>query len=465
MRLEARSAWITMLAVGLTMVRPLAAERQVTRAEQGHLLTNIGVWSPDGEWIVYDTRTRDDQFTSTSIERVQVRTGDVQVLYTARNESRVGVATTDPVHARVVFIHGPERPTADWSYGATRRSGVIVDPRLPGEARPLDAMAYAPPFVAGALRGGSHVHVFSPDGAWVSFTYEDEVLARLGTDSSFAHDLNQRNVGVAVPAGPVRVGQQHPRNHDGEWFSVVVTRTVNQPRPGSDDISRAAEEGWVGVNGYVRPDGTRQRRALAFQGTVTASDGRSHPEVFIVDLPDDLTQPGDGPLEGSATRRPAPPRGVAQRRLTFTEGRVHRGLATEPRHWLRASPDGSQIAFLMADEAGVVQLWTVSPGGGSPRQLTQNAHGLSSAFSWSSDGTRIAHVMDRSVCLTMVESGRTIRLTSRSAEPADAPHRFACIFAPDDRLVAYTRSVARATGRYDQVFVVTVPDAAAPGPE
>ena len=91
----------------------------------------------------------------------------------------------------------------------------------------------------GALRGGSHVHVFSPDGSAVSFTYEDEVLARLGPGSG-EHQLNQRNLGVAVPgaAGGVRVAHTPRRNHDGEWFSVLVTRTVNQPRPGSDEISR-----------------------------------------------------------------------------------------------------------------------------------------------------------------------------------------------------------------------------------
>ncbi len=43
----------------------------------------------------------------------------------------------------------------------------------------------------GALRGGSHVHVFSPDGSAVSFTYEDEVLARLGPGSG-EHQLNRR---------------------------------------------------------------------------------------------------------------------------------------------------------------------------------------------------------------------------------------------------------------------------------
>jgi hypothetical protein len=80
----------------------------------------------------------------------------------------------------------------------------VVDVRRPGEVRPLDAMNYAPPFIPGALRGGSHVHVFSPDGAWVSNTYEDDVLARLGaaTVEGGDRDFNQRNIAVSVPAPP-----------------------------------------------------------------------------------------------------------------------------------------------------------------------------------------------------------------------------------------------------------------------
>jgi hypothetical protein len=58
------------------------------------------------------------------------------------------------------------------------------------------------PFTPGALRGGSHVHVFSPNGENVSFTYNDHVMHELDP----AQDL--RNVGVAVPFGPV-----HPHSH------------------------------------------------------------------------------------------------------------------------------------------------------------------------------------------------------------------------------------------------------------
>lgn len=429
-----------------------AAERQLTHAPYGHVLTNVNVWSPDSRWIVYDVRTVDSVFDGTRIEQVEVATGKVQTLYEAKNGAACGVVTYHPREPKIVFIHGPEHPTPEWSYGMTRRRGAIVDVRRPGEARSLDAMNYAPPFTPGALRGGSHVHVFSPDGAWVSNTYEDEVLARLGaaTGEGGDRDFNQRNIAVSVPApaaSGVRVVGSHPRSHDGELFSVVVTRTVNRPKPGSDEISRAFEEGWVGG---VSAEG---RRSLAFLGNVTARDGREHAEVFLAELPADLTRRGAAPLEGTATRRPAPPAGVGQRRLTFTEERKFRGVGATPRHWLRASPDGTQIAFLMMDEAGVVQLWLVAARGGALRQITRNPSGIASAFAWSPDGHMIAHVMDGGVCVTDVASGATRRLTSANAAPA-LP--LACVFSPDGRHIAFMRSVAHGGGVFTQIFAVAV---------
>lgn len=444
----------TLGLIGLTS--GLAAqERQITHAPHGHGLTNINVWSPDSRWIVYDIRSVDSVFDGTRIEQVEVATGKVQTLYEARNGAACGVVTYHPREPKVVFIHGPENPTAEWSYGMTRRRGAVVDVRRPGVAQPLDAMNYAPPFTPGALRGGTHVHVFSPDGAWVSNTYEDEVLARLGaeTGDGSERDFNQRNIAVSVPApgaNGVRVAPGHPRNHAGDLFSVVVTRTVNRPKPGSDEISRAFEEGWVGG---ISADGGRQ---LAFLGNVTARDGREHAEVFVVELPADLTRAGEAPLEGTATRRPAPPAGVVQRRLTFTAERKFPGAVTAPRHWLRASPDGSHLAFLMKDDAGVGQLWTVSPRGGEPRQVTRNDTGVSSALTWSPDGRRLAHGMDGSVCVTELADGRTTRLTPRR-DGAEAPLPFACVFSPDGRAVAYLRTVAADGATFSQIFAVTLP--------
>lgn len=434
---------------------PEAVERQVSRGPGGKLLTNLGAWAPDGRWIVYDLRSdaAGEVFDGKRIEAIQVETGEVRVLYESRNGASCGVVTCHPSRKQVVFIHGPEHPTPDWTYGPYHREGWLQDWEEPGRpAEVLDARDLVPPFTAGALRGGSHVHVFSADGRLVSFTYEDHVLAAAGAAAPGA-DLNQRNIGVSVVGQGVAVKPEHPRNHSGTAFTVLVTRTVNEPRPGSDEISKAFEEGWIGTRGYVRPDGRRQRYALAFQGHVRSARGETLSEVFVVDLPDDLTVPSpDGPLAGTATRRPLPPRGTVQRRVTFTEGRRHPGIQG-PRHWLRVSPDGTAIAFLMKDDDGVVQLWTVSPNGGEPRQVSRTREGIGSTFTWSPDGRWLAHALGGALAVTDAASGATHRLTAE-ARPGEGPRPEACVFSPDGRRIAYIRRIPDESGRpANQIFV------------
>lgn len=400
-------------------------ERQVTFAPHGHILTNVNVWSPDSRWVVYDVRSDEAGavFDGERIEAVNVETGEVRVVYEARDGAHCGVATWSPVDGRIVFILGPEHPTAEWNYGVSRRQGVVVDFDRPGEVMNLEARDLAAPFTPGALRGGTHVHVFRADGKWVSFTYDDEVVA------------GGRNVGIAVPR-EVMVGRGHPRNHDGSCFSVLVTRTTVDPAPGSDEIRRAYEDGWVGCD------------RIAFLGEVVARDGLAHSEVFVAELPGDLTIAGEGPIEGTEVSLPAPPAGVVQRRLTFTEGRKFPGVCG-PRHWVRGSRDGSRVAFLMKDDAGVGQIWTVSPEGGEMKQVTRNPWAIGSAFTWTPDGEAIVHVADGSVFLTDVETGEGKRLTVKSAAP---PRPEACVISPDGRRIAFVRTVEG----HNQVFVVDV---------
>ncbi|MCC6234660.1 MAG: DUF3748 domain-containing protein [Verrucomicrobiales bacterium] len=432
-------------------------ERQITRAAHGHILTNTGVWSPDSQWIAYDVRSdaAGEVFDGEAIEAVHLGTGDVRTLYRSRDGAKCGVVTFHPSNQSVVFIHGPAHPTPEWSYGPFHRQGALVDWERPGTCRVLDARDLVAPYTPGALRGGSHVHVYSPDGTRVSFTYEDHVLAT--RTAAEGEDLNQRNIGVTVLGRPVRVGSDHARNHDGEGFSVLVTRTTNRPRPGSDEIQKAFEEGWVGVRGYLRADGTRQRHALAFQGHVVTETGAVVAEVFIVDLPEDLTQPGEGPLAGTSVRRPSPPAGVVQRRLTHTTTRKYPGIQG-PRHWLRCSGDGEHIAFLAKDEAGDPQLHLVSPRGGAIRQLTRHAGGVTSAFTWSPDSRRLVFHAGGRVCFADLESGRTTALTARRAEARQDPRQEACVISPDGQRVAYVRRVPAEDGReFNQVFVVDLP--------
>ena len=449
-------------------------ERQLTFAPHGHMLTNAAVWSADSRWIVYDTRESIDGsvFDGSRIERVEVATGRVEVLYESTAAASCGVVTASPVDDRVVFIHGPESPTDDWRYAAWHRRGVVVHSNRPGVAETLDARDLVPPFTAGALRGGTHVHQFSPDAKLISFTYEDAVLLastnHAGADGATSAEQNRRGVGVTICNDPVTVSRRHPRNHDGSGFSVLLTQLHDQPTPGSDQISRACEEAWVGTAGYCRIDGSRQRYALAFQGEVVAPSGESINEVFLIDLPEQLDllrQPGASPLAGTSTTRPSPPGSVAQRRLTNTAGRQFPGISG-PRHWLRSSPDGNQIAFLARDDDGVVQIFTVCPTAqpasdatATLQQITKGESDVASSFSWSPCGRWIAYVADGSVFRAEVATGRAVRLTTRQPE-TPWPRPEACVHSPDGCWVAFMRALPLGTSveeqqRVNQIFIVS----------
>lgn len=396
------------------------AMKQVTFAPRNHQLTNTRTWTPDSQWLVFDVRPSGASFTGETIERVNVNSGTVETVYHATQGARVGVVTVHPTQERYVFIHGPEQPDAQWQYDFHHRRGVVA---FQGAVENLDAMDITAPYTPGALRGGSHVHVYSPNGQFVSFTYNDHVLHERDTA------LDLRNVGVAAPYGPVTPQGKHPREYSGSHWCVLVSRTTPTPVPGSDEINRAYEEGWVG------------NHALAFIGDTLAENGDKVPELFIVDLPQDEAgwkQPGGGPLAGTATTMPAPPAGVSQRRLTFTHHRRYPGLVNVPRHWVRANPQATAIAFLMCDDAGVVQLWLISPQGGEPRQLTYHASGIQSAFNWHPSGEWLGFVLEDRIACCHAGTGDITFLTKVHAH---APSADAIVFSPDGKQIAWMEEV------------------------
>lgn len=395
--------------------------KQITFASRHHQLTNTRTWTPDSQWLAFDVRPSGASFTGETIERVNVNTGETEVIYRAEQGAHVGVVTVHPHDNQYVFIHGPENPDAGWQYDFHHRRGVIAQN---GQVKNLDAMDITAPFTPGALRGGSHVHVFSPDGQFVSFTYNDHVLH----ERDVALDL--RNVGVAAPFGPVTPQGNHPREYAGTFWSVLISRTTPTPRPGSDEINRAYEEGWVG------------NHQLAFIGDTLSERGEKVPELFIVDLPHDEAgwkRAGDEPLEGSADKMPAPPAGVVQRRLTFTHENRYPGLVNVPRHWVRCHPNGREIAFLMRDEGGIVQLWLIAPEGGEPRQLTHNARDIQSAFNWHPSGDVLGFVLDNRIACCDARSGEVTFLTSDHGNP---PSGDAVVFSPDGHSVAWMEETA-----------------------
>ena len=395
--------------------------KQITFSSRNHQLTNTRTWTADSQWLVFDVRPSGASFTGDTIERVNVHSGEVEVIYQAREGAHVGVVTVHPIADQYVFIHGPENPDAQWQYDFHHRRGVVT---TQSETCNLDAMDITAPYTPGALRGGSHVHVYSPCGQYVSFTYNDHVM------HEYDPALDKRNVGVAVPYGPVLPRGQHPREYGGSHWCVLVSQTTAQPKPGSDEINRAYEEGWVGS------------QALAFMGDTVSLSGEKIPELFLVELPREergWKQPGDAPLAGTETTLPAPPMGVCQRRLTFTHQRAYPGLVNAPRHWARSNPQGTQIAVLMRDDSGVVQLWLVSPQGGEPQQLTHNASDIQSAFNWHPSGNWLGFVLEGRIAICAAENGAVTFLTNDHVNPPSAD---AVVFSPDGHSIAWMEETA-----------------------
>ena len=443
---------------------------QLTFEPRSHSLDNNDNFSPDDQWLVYDTRTPlpvpsvTEVGANSNIEKVNVNTGEIVVLYETENQTKygpgVGAASYHPTENKIVCMHGLLNCDAERPYWYWRRTGVMFDESRPGKPIFLDARDVTPPFTPGALRGGTHRHEWSTDGQWIGFTYNDAIMAQIEKRTGVR--VNLRTVGVSTSLRPVKVDKDpEGENNNGIWFSALVVKVIPNPKPGSDEISRAFSDAWVGTNGYRKPDGSRQR-ARAFLGRLRTKEAKELVEVFIVDIPDRIDVPGnDGSLEGTETTMPMPPKGTKQRRLTYTENRKYPGVVTEPRHWVRSSSDGNRISYLAKDDNGIVQVFLISPLGGEPLQVTHHNSPIQSTVRWNPDGNEICYVCDNSIYICDVRDGpsfgRARRMTRRTNQPPLCP-----VWSHDGKTIAFSRFIPpegvpkRTNGRksYKQIFLL-----------
>ncbi len=410
-------------------------------------------FSPNDKWLVYDTRTDSGGIGGChTIEKVHVETGKIVVLYETKKQTAFGPGVGAPSYRhtenKVMFIHGLQNCNAERPYTQWRRTGVIIQDDQPGIPVFMDARDVTPPFTPGALRGGTHQHEWSGDGQWIGFTYNDAIMKSLEDRTGIQWNL--RTIGVSRPITPVKVDRDPAgENLDGTHFSVLVVKVVPNPVPGSDEISHAADDSWVGTSGYQKPDGSWQR-ARAFIGTVRDRNNEPVKEVFIVDIPENIEIPGtDGPLEGTETTFPMPPRGTVQRRLTWTADSKHPGCAG----FTRCSPDGKFIAYRAKDENGIDQIFFISPRGGRPSQITSHDSPVQSAVRWQADGGAIFYVWDNSIIKLKLNNGQPVgnfqHLTHRTDEP---PFNF--IVAHHGKLIAFNRFVKFGKGKTKQIFLI-----------
>jgi len=440
-----RSVFIFMISCQTPSSRE---EIQITSdLRYNHDLDNNDNFSPDDQWLVYDTRTE-----AGGIEKVHVHTGEKVVLYhLPQNQSYgpgVGAVSYSHTENKIIFIHGLHNVTAENPYQQWRRTGVMVDDAQPGEPIFMDARDVTYPFTPGALRGGTHRHEWSGDGQWIGFTYNDAIMKAL--EDSTAQPWNLRTIGVSKRK-PVEVDQDPAgENVSGTWFSALVVRVVPAPAPGSDEISRAAGDSWVGGQGYQKPDGSWQI-ARAFIGTVSHENGKPVDEVCIVDIPEQIDRAGEyGPLEGTDTSFPMPSQGTLQRRLTYTAHTPYPGCEGI----VRSSPDGSNMAYLAYDDRGVKQVFLISPFGGEPRQLTDHPTAVQSGVRWSPDGQQVCYVWDNSLILCQVSNAPFASRHERLTAPAD-PSPLNPVWSHDGTLIAYNKKVAQAgSDSTKQIFVI-----------
>ncbi len=421
------------------------SERQLTHGAFNHNLDNNVNFSPDGRYLVFDCRSEGGIGTNTRLGKVDVRTG-VETIFYEQKGSAKGVGAASYLNDReVVAIHALD---PGLKYDPTIRGGMIISTDGSGKRRWLDSRNVALPFTPGALRGGTHKHEPDRTGRWIGFTYNDWIMA-----SRNHSDL--RNVGVCKRGIKVAVHEDRDgRNFTGESFTVLLTACVENPRPGTDEYRRAEGDCWVGLNGYVDGNGNK-RRARAFRGVVAVDEGDKtafYSDVFIVNVPDDITKPGPtGPLEGTTTDYPKPPAGAVVRRLTRTAEAADGGLRGVSGH-LRACGNGKWIAFVGKVRAGsrvISQLFVVSPVTGQVRQLSNIPGGVIGDPRFSPDGKFAAcAIPDGSVSTFSAEpkSWGEIRRT--------IPHNFLppsnVVVSPDSKLIAFNRELAGLS----QVFVV-----------
>lgn len=416
----------------------------LTHSAMGHTIHHNGVFSPDGQWMVFDGRNDDTKIGETPvIGLVNVSTGEESIIYETKNPTvygpGVGAASFSPVSDFVIFIHGLPDADREKPYAMSRRTGVGIDIHQPFQPVMMDARDITVPYTAGSLRGGTHSHAWSADGQLISFTYNDELV-----------DPDLRVVGVMVPCDAGVQVDSAPGNNNGKYYSAVVTEVVREPAPGSDEISKAFDECWVGSNGYTDNAGNEVAYALAFQGNVRTPAGKTITEIFIADI-----DPGkilkDPDAVGREGERPHVPAGIRQRRLTFTENGI-----SDTRHWLRSDREGKFIYALGKDHRGRNQIIRAEVSSGKTEQVSRNDFSIDYPFNLDSDGRRICFVALNNVYVFDLEKRESRCLTPDHAygKIVGAPS-----FSPDNKFIVYNQYRKHADGQeYLQIAAAKLKD-------
>lgn len=426
-------------------------ERQVTLEPHNHMLDNNDNFSPDNEYLCYDTRETVGPGieNSQAIEKVEIESGEETVLLEATKSiigvqaaPGIGAVSYNPSANHVVFIHGPlleEVPVRGFYGKPNRRGGSVPD----DGSRKLTWVDYRDvaterDTLPGAHRGGTHRHEFTHDGSRIGFTYDDFLMPEYG-----------RTVGFMMPHADAPGDATH-------YFALLVRPVpMGTAKPG--EIEDARHDSWIGREGLMR----------AFVGKVRNDDGETYEEsLFVIDVPAniDITTADSG----SADRYPTPPEGLTIRRLThdWATGVV------------RGTLEGDRIAYYAKDVNDLDQIFIIPSDGSDqsdnpakrPVQATDLPDGAGPGLRWHPSGNSVACMSDNGIVVTCVKPGSLFGKSAWLTTHGEKPVRDQLAWSYDGKTMAYCRPVrykdAQGEGvtMYNgadptQIFVIEFPDA------
>lgn len=420
-------------------------EKQITFESKTHALDNNDNFSPDGKYLCYDTRGMvysNSLANSKSIEKVEIATGNITVLWKPKSVSgengAPGVAAVSyhPTENKVIFIHGPflEEVKERGYYDIKNRTGKTVSADGKGVLTNIDLrdVSTDTPTVPGAQRGGTHRHEYSRNGKRVGFTYDDFI------QQDYDRSIGYLDESVSAPDGVTHY-----------FASLLKPAKKGMSKPG--EIEKAHSDSWVDYKGTKR----------AFIGKVRAANGIDYESsLFVVEIPEnvDITTA----YSGDKDTYPTPPKGITYRRLTHS---------TTDDGIVRGAYNGEHIAYLSEDENGIRQVFVIATDGSDlsedvekrPKQLTYFTSNASNVR-WHTSDKMLFSISDGKIYVTDVGIskyfGKTELLT-----PDDLP-RGSLVVSPNGDMLGYTVKIkdekstliveGEIKDEFDQIFVMDI---------